>query len=69
MVLPAVVDPDLSDLIFERHGEGKVADRYWKYVEAYAEQLVEDQLRSTLSRRRYCSTASSRATFVTTFRR
>jgi len=59
----------VTDLIFERHGKGKAADRYWKCVEAYAEQLVEDQLRSTLSRRRYCSTASSRATFVTTFRR
>jgi hypothetical protein len=30
------------DLIFDMHGKGKVADCYWKYVEAYAEQLVED---------------------------
>jgi hypothetical protein len=31
---------NVTDLIFDMHGKGKVAETYWRYVEAKAEALV-----------------------------
>ena len=32
---------NVTGLIFERHGKGKLAETYWRYMEARAEELVE----------------------------
>ena len=37
---------NVTTLIYDTHGKGKVAEAYWRYVEAHVEQLLEQHWES-----------------------